>query len=165
MRDATTVTARFWLLALFIPLQGLAQVPTPTSVDNVSASGSLRATFRFDPDRIELVRVERLQKVAPGQVLPTPVAGKNSGAWVVLLDSSDQPLFHRWLNDPFRVRTEHHGPGGPAVHWKPATSGEFQAVLPAIPSARFVVLFSSPRDPNRTAEPAAEIARFRLDPL
>ena len=156
------MNVRAWLLVLLIPAQGLTQVPSNKPADSPAAS--LRATFRFDPDRIELVRLERLQKVAPGQVLPTPVAGKNSGAWVALLDAREEPIFYRLLNDPFRLRAEHHGPGSSTLHVKPATSGEFQAILPAIPNARLGVLYSSPRDPKRMAEPAGEILRFRLDP-
>jgi hypothetical protein len=97
-------------------------------------------------------------------VTPFPVAGVNRGAWLVVQDEAHTPLFHRLLNDPFRLRAEHHDAArGPTVHLRPAGSGEFQAMVPVLAGARFVVLFSSPRDPARMAEAAQEIARFRLD--
>jgi hypothetical protein len=126
-------------------------------------SASLRLTFRFHAGGVDLVRVERLAKTAPGEALPTPEEGRNSGAWLVLLDAGGRPLFHRLLEDPFHFRAEHHRPGEPPEpHIRPLTPGEFQALVPALPDAAEVALVASPLDPGRQTEPALELARFPL---
>ena len=152
------------LVLTFASAQDLTQVTNLDAAANQQAPRSLRLTFHFEADRVDLVRVERRQKVSPGQALPIPVEGKNSGWWLVLVDASGKALFHRLLDDPFQMRAEHHSPGGPpSAVFRSASSGEFEAIVPDDPAAQSVVLFSSPRSPERTAEPATEVARFRID--
>lgn len=137
---------------------------TPQSpVDTRRYRTSWRLTFRFDGARIGLVRRERLQKVAPGTTTETPVPGKNSGAWLELLDRSGTRLFHRLLSDPLRTRAEHHSPDGRIeLHVRPPEPCEFTAIVPDIPGASDVALYSSPTEYQRMLEPAREIGRYPL---
>jgi hypothetical protein len=136
--------------------------PNPP-VDTRKYRTSWRLTFRFDGERISLLRRERLQKVAPGTSPEAPVPGKNSGAWVEILDRSGRRLFHRLLIDPLRTRAEHHSPEGRIeLHLRAPEPCEFTAVVPDIPDASEVVLYASPAEPKRMLEPAREVGRYAL---
>jgi hypothetical protein len=124
---------------------------------------SWRLTFRFERSRVELVRRERLQKVAPGTTTDRPAAGKNSGAWLTLFDRDGREVFHRLLSDPFRTRAEHHSPDGRIeLHVRAPESGQFSVIVPDIPGAAEAALYSSPTDRDRMRGAAAEIGRYPL---
>jgi len=132
-------------------------------VDTRKYRTSWRLTFRFDGQQIALTRRERLQKVAPGTTSELPTPGKNSGAWLVLLNRDGQPLFHRLLSDPLHTRAEHHSQDRRIeLHVRSPEPCEFSAVVPEIPDASEVVLYSSPVDHKRMFEPATEVGRFPL---
>jgi hypothetical protein len=141
----------------------MAQAPPTGTVDPPTPRTSWRLTFRFEGSRVDLIRREQLHRPAAGTALLEPFEGKNSGAWLAVLDEVDRPMFHRLLHDPFQIRAERHSPDGSvALQLRPPTSGEFQVIVPDLPGMRSVVLFSSPPDPERWFEPARELARFRL---
>jgi hypothetical protein len=124
---------------------------------------SWRLTFAYDGARVTLLRRERLQKVAPGTVGDVPVPGKHSGAWLTLLDRGGKVLFHRLLADPFQTRAEHHSPDGKIeLHVRPPGKGQFSVVVPDLPGATEVALFSSPTVREKMLDPAAEVGRFSL---
>ena len=133
------------------------------SVDTRDYRTTLQITFAYDGERVRLVDIRRRQGIAPGSPLPTPVAGKNSGSWVELRDGQDRPLFYRGLHNPVRYMVEEHLPDGRirAVPGPPET-GTFEVLLPDIPEAASVVLFSSPFDMEHSGEPAEEIGSFLL---
>ncbi len=141
----------------------MAQTAPDQPVDTRKYRTSWRLTFRFDGERIDLVRRERLQKIAPGTTAEIPKAGKNSGAWLELVDRSGHALFHRLLRDPLQTRAEHHSPDGRIeLHVRAPEPGEFTAIVPDIPGASEVILYSSPTEHDRMHEPAREIGRYRL---
>jgi hypothetical protein len=141
----------------------MAQTAPNQPIDTRRYRTSWRLTFRFDGERITLVRRERLQKVAPGTTPEAPEPGKNSGAWLELLDRSGRRLFHRLLDDPLRTRAEHHSPEGHIeLHVRPSEPCEFTAVVPDIPDVSDVVLYASPTEHMRMLEPALEIGRYAL---
>jgi hypothetical protein len=173
--ERLTMALRMWprgLVVVAVLLQLLsasprglmAQAPSTGAVDPPTPRTSWQLTFRFEGSRVDLIRRERLRRPAPGPASPAPFEGKNSGAWLVVLDEGDRPMFHRLLHDPFQIRAERHSPDGSvALQLRPPTSGEFQAIVSDLPGMRSIVLFSSPPDPERWFEPARELARFRLD--
>lgn len=141
----------------------MAQSPSDRPVDTRQYRTSLRLTFRFDGRQVELVRRERLRKVAPGTTPDRPSAGKNSGAWVELVDRSGRVLFHRLLRDPLQTRAEHHSPDGRiTLHVREPESGQFSVIVPEIPDATEVVLYASPTDHERMHEPASALGRFPI---
>lgn len=143
----------------------MAQTTPNQPVDTRPYRTSWRLTFRFDGERIDLVRQERLQKIAPGTTPAAPIPGKNSGTWLALVDPAGQVLFHRLLHDPLRTRAEHHSPDGRIeLHLRDPQPGEFTALLPDIPAAAEVRLYASPTDHERMHEPAREIGRYPLRP-
>ena len=133
------------------------------SVDTRKYRSTLQITFAYDGERVRLARIERLQGIAPGSPPPAPKVGENSGSWVELRDAQDRLLFYRVLHNPVRYMVEEHLPDGRirAVPG-PAEAGTFDVLLPDIPEAASVALFSSPFDMERSGEPAEEIGRFPL---
>lgn len=124
---------------------------------------SWRLTFRFDGERLALVKQEHLTKVAPGTAAFRPEAGKHSGSWLFLLGAAGEVLFHRLLHDPFQTRAAHHShKGAIKLHFREPQPGEFTAVLPDIPGATEVAVYASPFSPEGRHEAAEEVARFRL---
>jgi hypothetical protein len=132
-------------------------------VDTRRHRTSWRLTFRFDGQEVTLIRRERLQKVAPGTTTDKLTPGKNSGAWLALLDREGQPLFHRLLSDPFHARARHHSPDRRIeLHVRKPESGEFTVVVPDIPGAVAVALYSSPTDREHMLDPATQVGRYSL---
>jgi hypothetical protein len=112
---------------------------------------------------VTLVRRERLQKVAPGTFGGVPRPGKHSGAWITVLDRGGKPVFHRHLSDPFETRAEHHSPDGKIeLHVRPPGKGQFTVIVPELPGAAEVALYSSPTHREKMLGPAAEVGRFPL---
>jgi hypothetical protein len=141
----------------------MEQTASKQSVDTRRYRTSWRLTFRFDGQKVSLARRERLQKVAPGTTSDAPTIGKNSGAWLDVLDRSGQRLFHRLLSDPLRTRAEHHSPDGRIeLHMRTPEPCEFTVIVPDIPGASDVALYSSPADHERMLDPAREIGRYAL---
>jgi hypothetical protein len=141
----------------------MAETAPNQPIDTRRYRTSWRLTFRFDGQRINLIRRERLQKIAPGTTAETPEPGRNSGAWLELVDRSGQVLFHRLLYDPLRTRAEHHSPDGRIeLHVRTPEPSEFTEIVPDIPAASEVILYSSPTEYDRMHEAAREIGRYSL---
>lgn len=138
--------------------------PVPQQIlDTRNYRSSWRLTFHFDGERVHLVRRERVRKVAPGTIPDPPTPGKNSGAWLELVDDAGRRLFHRLLNDPLRTRARHHSPDGHIeLHVRAPEPGRFVVLVPDIPEAADAVLYASPTDHERMLEPASEIGRYPL---
>lgn len=124
---------------------------------------TLRLTFRFDKDRIELIAQQRVRMIAPPAAGERPEGGKNSGTWVELQDRRGRAVAYRLLHDPFRLHAEHHSPDGRIEHVeRERESGEFEVLLPATPEGVAVAVWSSPTEARLANEAATEIARFDL---
>lgn len=127
---------------------------------------SWRLTFHFDEDgSVELARRQQLPMIAPGSPGPSLTGRDYSGSWVELQDRQGRVLFERVLHNPFRTTVEVHYPPGrnSQVVSAPRQAGEFEAVVPVIPEATTVVVWSSELvDPERRSEAAREVGRFDL---
>lgn len=132
-------------------------------VDTRQYRTSWRLTFGFDGEKVALVRQERLQKVAPGTTTDRPEGGKNSGAWLEMVDRSGRVLFHRLLEDPLQTRAERHSPDGTIeLHVRAPEPSEFITIIPDIPDTTMVILYSSPTEHESMNEAAREIGRYSL---
>lgn len=118
---------------------------------------SLRLTFRFDGDSIELAGVERLPMISPPQQGDRPEPGKHSGEWIVLTDRGGRTLAWRLLHDPLRTRVEVHDPdAGPKIVTGPPASGVFEVLLPDVREGERAELY--------LGSPARKVASFDLAP-
>jgi hypothetical protein len=143
----------------------VAETPGPELVDTRRFPTSWRLTFRFDQDgTVELADQEELPMIAPGSAVPPASGEEYSGAWVSLQDAQGRVLFDRVLHDPFRALVEVHRPPGRGsrIVTGRRAPGEFDVVVPAMPGATTVAVWSSPLEAGRRNEPAREIGRFDL---
>jgi hypothetical protein len=134
-------------------------------VDTREFPSSWRLTFRYDEGGvIELADRKDLPMIAPGSPGPTASGEEYSGTWVQLQDQQGRVLFERVLHDPFRTMLEVHYPPGrqSKVVPGPRQPGEFEVLVPAMPNAATVVVWSSELDPERRNEAAQEVGRFDL---
>jgi hypothetical protein len=134
-------------------------------VDTRRFPSSWRLTFRYDEGGVvELADRKDLPMIAPGSPGPTASGGEYSGTWVELQDQQGRVLFERVLHDPFRTMVEVHYPPGrkSKVVPGPRQPGEFEVLVPAMPDAATVVVWSSELDPERRNEAAQEVGRFDL---
>jgi hypothetical protein len=126
---------------------------------------ALRLSFTFDRADVELVSLRALEMRAP----PSSPLGEGGllesvrGAWIELRDSRGQCLWRRILHDPFRTQVETPREGGGFTNvYREHPRGSLVVLIPDLPEAGSVVLFSSPLERERCHEPAREVAAFRL---
>lgn len=148
-------------------------VPPPAPPPSPSPAGAMRLTFSYDSaDWIEggpLVRFvsrEDLTMTPPLGEDPDDSPQGRSGFWYEVQDGRGQVLYRRGRHRPIEILPEimGDGEGAPARVLVDAPRGVFELVAPVLPGATAVVLFSSPPDPARLHEPAAEIFSLPLSP-
>lgn len=141
----------------------MAQEESYRVADPRANRGSWRLTFRFDGSRITLLDRVRVRKLSPGTTSQKPEPGRNSGAWLELVDSNDRVLFHRLLHDPLQTTAEHHSPDGRIEHHvRPPEPCTFTAIVPDVPGADAVILYASPAEESRMLDAAEMLGRFSL---
>jgi hypothetical protein len=123
---------------------------------------SLRLTFRYDGESVELVKVERLEMIAPPTVGTAPEAGTHGGEWLVIRDRGGRALSWRVLHDPLGTRVEVHDPErGPSIVTGPAGQGVFEVLVPDLPGAQQAELYVS-QQRDDSLQPAERTAVFDL---
>ncbi len=127
---------------------------------------SLRLWFRFEGDRIELTRQERLHMVPPPLVAEMPQEGTHGGTWVEVNDGRGRRLAVQLVpGDPFRQVNERGCEGKMRADVFPCSSGNFCVVIPDLPAAKAVrVLASHDGHRARLSVAARRVAEFRLEP-
>ncbi|HEV7239439.1 MAG TPA: hypothetical protein VGQ36_09375 [Thermoanaerobaculia bacterium] len=124
----------------------------------------LRLTFSYQGQAIELVSTQAVDmKIPPADSLAWDE--KSSGFWVVLRDGGGQPLYRRVTNNPIQTSVEvpSDDPQRPLERHEVASpEGVFVLLVPDLPQARTVALFSSPGTQELSAAAAREIASFDL---
>ena len=104
---------------------------------------------------------ESIDMIAPpGE--PEPLPERAAGFWVELRDGRGRRLYQRVIQQPVRFEVEVFPEKlDDPIEWRPLASpeGTFALVVPDLPDARTVVLFSSPFEPGRSGEPAEDVRR------
>jgi hypothetical protein len=129
------------------------------------ANPALRLTFEYEGSTIRLVSAQSLDMVA----LPSDHLRKLSdlaGFWYELQGTKGETVYRRVIHNPLQTGVEGPvGEHGPELAWETASQplkGTFIVLVPDLPEARHIVVFSSPPGPEQTGQPAREIARFPL---
>ncbi|MFD4415977.1 hypothetical protein [Streptomyces sp. NPDC058476] len=123
---------------------------------------AVRFRLEYEGRDVRLVSEQRI-----GMTLPPSDElgeGRHSGFWYELRDGDNQVLYRKVVYNPLRQDAEvfHPETGAPARVPMATESGTFWLTAPSHPSARYLVLYSSPPEPQRAAEAASELTRFEL---
>jgi len=135
--------------------------PPPTRPD----TRVLRLTFEYEGSNVKLISSQRVQMIIP----PTQALQgheEQTGFWVMVSDNAGTPVYRRVLHNPIQMDREvfSNDPQHPSVHRVPVErpKGTFVVLVPDIPGAQNVQLFSPPLTPEGRGKPARELARFNL---
>jgi hypothetical protein len=89
-----------------------------------------------------------------------------TGFWFTLSNAQGKPVYRRAIHPPIAYDREvfSDSPNHPSVHRVPVKKpkGTFMVLVPDVPEARTVQLFSHPLDPAGRGQPAREFARFDI---
>ena len=127
---------------------------------------TLRVTFSYEGTDVRLVTQQNVEMISPPSE-PLTMQGERSGFWYELRDKEGKVFYKRVLHNPIRFEAEifSNDPEVPMTRIKiDNPRGTFQLLVPQIEEADVLVIFSSPLEPERTGEPARELARFELNP-
>lgn len=148
---------------------------------------ALRLTFSFEGAKIDLVDQQPTEKlVQPSAPLmergkgddkgsrgqagrePSPADARKSaqsGFWVEVHARGGRALYRHIMSNPIQFRAEAPGEGGGFTNVTvPNPRGVFFVVVPDLPEAESVVIYSSPLGPDAKPAAAEPVARFPLRP-
>jgi hypothetical protein len=127
---------------------------------------TLLFTFSYEGKNIELISQQRIEMLPPPPESTFLQEGQ-SGFWYELQDESGSILYQRSIHNPIKFEMTAYS-NDPEIPMKEVTvenpQGVFELLAPDMGEARTLVIFSSPMDPELTAAPASELARFVIDP-
>jgi hypothetical protein len=125
---------------------------------------TLRLTFSYEGGTVRLVSSQSIE-MKPPPAEPEPIKEGQAGFWYELVDADGRQLYQRVVHNPIRVEDEIYSsePNAAILRRKiEVPRGTFELLVPNVPGAHSVILFSSPLEPAESGRPAAELARFRL---
>lgn len=122
---------------------------------------SLRLIFRFEDGEYSLLRRREVAGMAPpSEPLDRGERRARSGFWVELVDPEGRALYRRVMQHPIRTRAEvPDEEGGFTNRVSVARQGTFSVLVPNLPDAAELVLFSSPLERPQAPEPAEAVVR------
>lgn len=126
---------------------------------------TMRLTLSYEGSSIRLIGRQRIKMVSPPSDDVDVAEQKKTGFWYEVRSSKGEVLFRRVTENPIRLATEIRSddPARPLVRQEvKEAKGTFILIVPDLPGARTLVLFSSPLEIRARPEPAREIARFDL---
>lgn len=125
---------------------------------------TLRLTFSYEGANVQLISQQSVEMMPPLPE-PVPLQAGQSGFWYELRDESDRILYQRRVHNPIQFEMTVYS-NDPEIPMKKINvenpQGVFELLAPDIKEVQKIVLFSSPIDPERAANPATELARFEL---
>jgi hypothetical protein len=143
----------------------------PQSAPNASnrSKRAIRLMFEYEGDQVRLVERWSMEKVIPPSD-PTDARAKRnqSGFWVEVQGARNRTLYRLVRANPIETSVEVRtgDPDQPlARETVDQPRGTFFVLVPDLPGAEDVVLYSSPvdsRDARAATQPARELARFDL---
>jgi hypothetical protein len=133
-----------------------------------SYTHTLRITFSYDGPKLEIIRVQRVAMRAPAPATMTPQINQ-TGYWLEVRNGNGKLLYHRPIHDPTNRHIESFGdaPGKPMhLHPATATKGEFEVLVPDLPSAQTFRLLGPILAKARGAfAPSAALSEHSFDDL
>jgi hypothetical protein len=132
-----------------------------------SYNKALRLTFEYEGSSVKLVSAQSVDMILPPSH-PLETTEAQTGFWFTLADNQGKPVYRRTVQNPIRYDREvfSNDPAHPSIQRVPVAQpkGTFVMLVPDVPEARTVQLFSHPLEPLAPALAAKEIARFTITP-
>ena len=139
---------------------------TPVGIDAKPAY-TLRVTFAYRGEKIELAGSRRVRMIAPPPVAAAPEKGQ-SGYWFEVRDAAGKLLFHRAVHNPVRVDVEvFANDRKQSITRVPIAEphGEFEVLVPDLPAAASFVLHGPPANVEMQGAPAQPLVTLGFDEL
>lgn len=125
---------------------------------------SLRLTFSYEGSDVRLVSMKSIEMLSPPSD-PIQTQEGQAGFWYELRDAEGLTLYRRVIQNPIKFASEvrSDNPKRP-LEWRKVIEprGDFVLIVPDLPQAKTVKLFSSPLEPEGTLMPASELTHFSL---
>ena len=126
---------------------------------------ALRLTFEYEGPTVKLVSAQSVEMILPPSH-PLDTQQEQAGFWFTLTDAQGKPVYRRAVNNPISYDREvfSNDPAHPSIQRVPVPKpkGTFVVLVPDVPDARIVQLFSHPLQPAAQGQPARELARFTI---
>lgn len=126
---------------------------------------TLRLTFEYEGSNVKLVSSQRVDMIIPPTQALTGHEDQ-TGFWFTLSDSQGKAVYRRTIQQPVKIDREvfSNDPKHPSIQRVPVEKpkGTFVVLVPDIPEARTVQLYSHPLNMESHGQPAREFARFDL---
>jgi hypothetical protein len=128
---------------------------------------ALRLTFEYEGPTVKLVSAQSVDMILPLSH-PLDTQQEQAGFWFTLTDADGKPVYRRVMHNPIGYDREvfSNDPVQPSIQRVPIPKpkGTFVLLVPDLPDARTVQLFSHPLEPAAHGQPARELARFTITP-
>src|SRR5262245_14854538 len=126
---------------------------------------ALRLTFEYEGPDVKLVSAQAVDMILPQSHALEPKE-EQAGFWFTLADSQGKAVYRRAVHNPISYDREvfSNDPATPSIHRVPVPKpkGTFVLLVPDVPDARVVHLFSHPLEPGARGEPARELTHFTI---
>jgi hypothetical protein len=135
----------------------------PKDATSVATDTALRLTFSYNRENVTLDFTQTLEE------MPTPESDPlehdpEAGFWYELRDAENTTLYRQVLQNPVRYDAEIYLEAGETIVRQVFDdyADTFDLLVPALPTATQIALFSSPLNPETLGEAATELATFSL---
>ena len=123
---------------------------------------AFRILLTFEGKTFHLQSAVRIEKVTPASV-PIEGAEHETGSWFALEDAKGHMLYRRFLHNLFLGAEVHTDEKRGLQRVVPAqTSGTLSILVPELPEAKTLVIFSSHADGNKTYRAARRIMELGM---
>jgi hypothetical protein len=136
--------------------------PIVQSSDKINRT--IRLTFSYEGNNVRLISRQSVNMIPPPSDPLNGYEGQ-AGFWYLLTDTKGRTLYRRVIENPikFDVEVFSDDPKVSITRRKlDSPRGIFVLLVPEIREAHWLVLVSSPLEPEIAAEPAKELVRFDL---
>ena len=125
-----------------------------------------RLWFALEGSEVKILRFRVLTMQAPpSEPIHSPKSNEGlTGAWIEVRDAAQRCLWRQTLYNPFGTRGEVRTDAGGFLNAAILPHGSLTVLVPELPEARHLAIFSSPLDPRRRFEPADQIAVIDFPP-
>jgi hypothetical protein len=128
---------------------------------------ALRLTFEYEGSNVKLISTQSVEMMLP-PTQPLEKHENETGFWFTLSNAQGKPVYRRTIHQPIAYDREvfSNDPKQPSVQRIPIDKpkGTFVMLVPDVPEARIVQLYSHPLTVGGRGQATSEIGRFEISP-